>query len=383
MLCLCGGLAWALWPPSPSFAIGVEAPPEIRAGEAGELIVSIDRTRFPGPVRLRLDRLPPGLSAESDRLETKSRLATFPLRAALDAESDTRRAITIQAEANEIRRVIEVPIVVRPPEVSLPEGFERRAGSPLVEVAGLNCPGEIVRRFDDGTEVSFVLVARRRSPDPAPFYIMRDKVWNGLYRHFEEPPDPFVEVEGPGGIRMPGVPESGVDPEAVGRWPVLGVTAHRAHDFAHWLVSGGSPPRAGGGSTFSGRLPSASQWDRAAGFTDHPGDRLVSSGDEDRGIAINLDQPRPVGTSPGDVSPLGIRDMAGNGIEWTRDSLSRPGASLPLDGEAHDSMILRGHSYSDVEPFLPRHVEEAELGAWFADSASPEIGFRVVIEISP
>ena len=376
-LCLAGVLAWALWPAAPGFAIGAEPPAGLRAGEETDLVVAVDRTRFPGPVLLEIDRLPAGLSAEEDRVEATGRLASFRLRAALDAEPGPDRSLTIRAESRGISRTIEVPIAVEPAKVALPEGFERAPGSDLVDVGGLHVPRAVVRRFDDGTEAVFLLIDGHRRPDLDPFYILRDKVSNRLYREFETPPDPFRDIEVPGMISEPGLSDDGVDPDEVPDWPVLGVTAHRADEFASWLV--GDDP------IFAGRLPSASQWYKAAGFLDPPEEpRSTADLGEGGGIAIRLDHPRPVGTSPGDVAPTGARDMAGNGMEWTRDSLSHPGASLPLDDDhVHDKIIQLGHSFSHKEPFLPRHVEEDLLGGWFADVGSLHVGFRVVIEIRP
>ncbi|QDV33986.1 bifunctional serine/threonine-protein kinase/formylglycine-generating enzyme family protein [Tautonia plasticadhaerens] len=377
VLGLAGVLAWALWPPTPTFAIGAEPPAGLRAGTEADLIVSVDRTRFPGPVRLEIDGLPPGVSSDPDRVEATGRLASFRLRAALDADAGgPDRSLTIRAEAGGLSRTIEVPIVVEPPAIALPGGFERVAGSDLVDVGGLHVPRAITRRFDDGTEAVFLLIDGHRRPDLDPFYILRDKVSNRLYRQFGPPPDPFQDIEVPG-ISQPGLPNDGVDPDEVPDWPVLGVTAHRADDFAAWLV--------GDGPVFTGRLPSASQWYKAAGFLDAPGDPPTTADDrEGDGIAVRLSHPRPVGTSPGDVAPTGVRDTAGNGMEWTRDSHSHPGASLPLDDDhAHDKIIMLGHSFDDEEPFLPRHVEEDLLSGWFADAGSLDVGFRVVIEIRP
>src|SRR5262249_55718135 len=60
-------------------------------------------------------------------------------------------------------------------------------------------------------------------------------------------------------------------------------------------------------------------WEVAAGF-DPRTQRLALYpwGDEwsPGKVALSTDLPRPVANAPGDVSPLGARDMAGNVMEW-------------------------------------------------------------------
>jgi hypothetical protein len=76
-----------------------------------------------------------------------------------------------------------------------------------------------------------------------------------------------------------------------------------------------------------------------------------------------------------DLSPSGVRDLAGNGREWTRDN-------LPED----DTLaVLRGRSYTAAGPLTYAQLLEQRndpnlTPTQYHDKASPYTGFRVVID---
>ena len=90
-------------------------------------------------------------------------------------------------------------------------------------------------------------------------------------------------------------------------WPVLRVDIQEAHRCAEWL---------------GGALPSVEQWDKAAGrFESDRGVGPFESPFAAGEIAIGREKlgPLPVGSAVKDVCKFsGCRDMAGNGLEWTR-----------------------------------------------------------------
>jgi hypothetical protein len=126
------------------------------------------------------------------------------------------------------------------------------------------------------------------------------------------------------------------------------------------------------------------------------------------------------GAAKDDESHFGLRDMAGNGLEWTRrvaddGDLSRRDQEVPLrrprkpkDPENAENksewaayragmknlrekvVILRGRSVGMTSPFMFKHLND-ELdfpGARpylleFPEKTSTEVGFRVVIEFDP
>jgi serine/threonine protein kinase/formylglycine-generating enzyme required for sulfatase activity len=162
------------------------------------------------------------------------------------------------------------------------------------------------------------------------------------------------------------------------RWPVLRVDIQEAHRCAVWL---------------GGVLPSAEQWDKAAGrFEDDRGagpfeGPIVEPGDVNVGGGEN-GRPVPVGAAPKDVCRFsGCRDMAGNGLEWTRTLRQDGDASeyfgdLPRDKFA--TVPLRGRSYKDTEPLTYAYLEGTPVDLAFFQSRrialyDSLIGFRVAL----
>jgi hypothetical protein len=220
-----------------------------------------------------------------------------------------------------------------------------------------------------GLRIPFVLVPREQPDDPPTFYIMEDKVWNDLFRPFAEAHlDPKQTLWQLGGRR------DGADwpvGEAEGRLPVFRVTAEEAQRFAAWL---------------GGLLPTVRQWDRAAGYSRHKGKgpfREPPEGTPLPRVAVNRiqDGPMPAGAAEDDVSPLGVRDLAGNGREFTRNLAGDPGRTV-ADATEADRVILRGRLYTLSRPLwytdLDEQQEQPQMQSCRA--ASPYTGFRVVLE---
>jgi formylglycine-generating enzyme required for sulfatase activity len=271
--------------------------------------------------------------------------------------------------------------------------------------------------------VTFVLI-ERETEGSRPYYIMVDKVWNGLFEEFAaqhpeqvqwprwrlgariERDDPQrMEPEHLAWLNFHGIPSltrsltscAGLlHPYALphpgdvgagnGDLPALRVEMEDAYRFAKWL---------------GGTLPSVEQWDHAAGKDEkdagagpfrQPWDPAeqdaIAVGRRDKG-------PLPVGKASKDKSLLGCNDMAGNGLEWTRtllDDFEQPKyTGDPSKVKLTASVVLRGRRYSVPEPLrfedlgpegivlLPFHEvrRSSELGV--GKSLLPEIGFRVVL----
>ncbi len=239
------------------------------------------------------------------------------------------------------------------------EKLDEAGGRPLYERLVKNVGNE---------PVEFVRVRKRPgTDDPATFYLMENKVWVGLFRRFAE--------------ARPEEAKSSLWRKLAGqyqndRFPVLGVSVGEADRFARWL---------------GGRLPSMRQWNWAAGLDDNadPEKGPFRLPWETNEIAVGeRTQPVAVGTAAKDVSVFGVRDMAGNGREWTRNLVGYQVEEVPLPKPtARDRVLLRGWSFEERAPLLFKEMRAVpDSGEYLLDEESErasDIGFRVVIEIEP
>ena len=202
--------------------------------------------------------------------------------------------------------------------------------------------------------VRFHLIASGQGPRPVPpFYIMESKVWNELFRAGNMTPPAASERFGPDA-------------------PVTSITFAEANAFARQVLGG--------------KLPSADEWDLAAGLysvTNREEVTLPSGRPR-----IKLKQPAPaVGTDAGsDTNSFELRDMAGNGREWTRTLLLADNSpaeigSAPLTEKS--LIILRGRNYtlSRGLTFDILRYEQTNPQTQFADARSPYTSFRVIIPL--
>lgn len=231
-----------------------------------------------------------------------------------------------------------------------------------------------------GEEIPFTLIAPSDVVPDQPYYIMQNKVWNGLFAAAWKDPAYQKELAAlaanaewvtqdvwrKGGEKNE--EDLGIaDPNL----PVFRVTVTEAYCCARWL---------------GGQLPFREQWLKAAGkdgTEKRPTPAIPGCTD---GIAVGRFQkgPAPVGSSDCDISPYGIRDMAGNGMEWTRailDPIGNPFVPMPQPRRDIAVLIL-GASYTEAEPysFPETELDLLKTRSETYDRASPRIGFRVVIE---
>jgi serine/threonine protein kinase len=352
----------------------LEKPPEeLRVHTGSEIPVSIGvvRQHFDGPIRLVAD-VP---------------LRHVIVRAAEGREGDNSLTVSVRVDHGadpgkcriHLRTAEGIPRAETFLDLTilyLPANFEPVAAETERDSNSVEYYKRIRRRLGEREEVQFVLVPlggmseerRAGAVDPKTFYISRDKITRGQFGIFQE------------SKRI--VPESRWKSHAHDdvQMPVRDVTVEEAHAFAEWL---------------GGRLPTLVQSDKAAGRY-HPsrGEGPYKGswkGERTLRVAVDRRQPLPVGESADDESLYGCRDMAGNGLEWTRNVRTPggerlvpfPGARGPLQA----AVYLRGKRFTQKRPLTFEDLEEdlkvdPNLGAWPYDLPDPAISFRVVLEPS-
>jgi serine/threonine protein kinase len=229
------------------------------------------------------------------------------------------------------------------PGVVVPAGFKAASEEVVRDHAGRRFYRKIVVNRPGCPPAAFILIEQKTATDLPTYYIMETKVSCELFTHF--------------------------DNETKLAWndnksrPALGMTMDRAETVA---------------GQFGGHLPAKEQWDKAAGY----GNPQEWTGPERRNhVAVGIPRekgPRPMDDPSDDVSPLGVREMAGNGTEFTRDVIEE-------DGTKRELVVLRGKRYWAQRPLTYEELKEQQENrkieqTQFKDVASPDTGFRVVVE---
>jgi len=366
-------VAWKLVLPmlSPgTFVLDAPTTTTLHVGDQGTIPVRVTRHNFAGPVQVKILYDKDILGEDTIAGEDNS----VPVHVNLPAESVLgNRKIRIEATTDLGVETKDVDLTVAPlrtlPEPSPAGIFSPEAGSGIVNLSGVKKVRMYYKHIEcwvGAMPVRFVLVPYSgEGRDDRPFYIMEDKVSNRLYAQW---------------------PESKSGNLKDNDLPVLGVDYGPAYRFARWL---GGP---------AGFLPLTDQWDAAAGRFEGKGDGPFQGSLDDLqpdDVALKRKVPMPVGTAKKDIGWLGCRDMAGNGLEWTRnyrlvensvlEKIREEGTDLPKQA----TVILRGRDFHEPEPLLWEDIVIKPVFIPFFPSERKEYhnkellertGFRVVIQ---
>ena len=255
-----------------------------------------------------------------------------------------------------------------PPKPWVPQDCQIAPDAKLVSLGPNLFPSRIVCDRH-GSNVPFVLVPKHGSDDPSTFYIMENKVSNGLYEKFLE--STSGSVNGSTWKSAPAPP---------GRMARASTNCPRCILVAMMPVS--SPTGWGGGS-HNGRvgqsrrpLGRAKESGAIPGIMECAGTRRIAVGRKGQG-------PMAVGAAKDDVSVFGCHDMAGNGEEWTCTSKD---AAITLPLKTRDEsvgVLLRGQSYAADKPLSFSDLENPDFGTEFYYTDRLDIGFRVVFDQCP
>jgi serine/threonine protein kinase len=228
----------------------------------------------------------------------------------------------------------------------IPAGFKAASEEVGTDHLGRGFQRKIILERPGRPAVAFVLIEQKTADDLPTFYVMESKV---SYEQFAL----FAKAE-PNAVSGNWPPNA-----AKAALPALGVTLAEAEAMARWL---------------GGALPTARQWDKAAGFHDRQGREGPAKGLK---VAFNLrgKGPLSLGETGDDVSPLSVREMAGNGYELTRDQIEE-------DRTRRKLVVLRGQNYTASHPLRYADLEQQQQMplTQFVEVTSRFTGFRVVIE---
>ena len=194
----------------------------------------------------------------------------------------------------------------------------------------------------EATGLEFVLLRPLGPDDPPAFYMTTAKVSNeqeaALRTAAGLPPRPYGAGQG--------------------RLPALGLTAEDANKLAAQL---------------GGQLPTKEQWDRAAGYHQQAGRPGPSASPPIHAGVGRIDEgPLAVDdAADDDVTPEGVRDLSGDGTEFTRDRIG----AQPL-------VVLRGWSFAAPRPmtYADLQYQQKTPQVQYESAKSPYTGLRVVIE---
>lgn len=356
-------------------------PMALAAGEAGKLQVIVTRrNNVAGPVELNFEDVPTGVSISRGAIPENQQAADLDLMILPDAEPGAH-AIKLIALLDGQRQEATISLTVGPLCYRLPAGWKP------AKPEWTRCKDRIyynrILVAKANVEVPFLFIPENANPVTAPFYIMEDKVCFGLYKRFADAAANAKLLQH--ALRN----EPDFNP-GNSRYPVKGVVARDAYRFAQWLAGSRA------------NLPTLEQWDKAAGRydrdEDHPEGPFQGVWDrkaKDR-IAVDREKegPMEVGTANRDVSHFLVRDMAGNGREWTRSRVGKglepptpvDFATLPPPREKPDyefQLFLRGSNHTDSRPPLFKDfgdLREAGMLEFLDKSPNDLISFRVVVE---
>jgi hypothetical protein len=255
-----------------------------------------------------------------------------------------------------------LPVILAPPAPLLPPDCQPEEGSSMDG----RYYQRILHPLAGAAPVLFLLIPQNKPGEPSPFYIMRDKVSNGQFNVAAKDArmgEPLKEAAKAGLMAKWNTDGRGAPDQAA--LPVFSVTLPQARCFAQIL---------------GGELPTATQWDKAAGLFDGAKGPF-EPGKPPKGLVLAHNQgrvprPLPVGDPGGDESVFGCRDMADNGREWTATTNRGEVFNLPGGAKANDASRLRGGTFVGLEVFqFTDGGQSLPVG-----KEREDIGFRVVIE---
>ncbi len=318
----------------------------LQPGSARKVQLKVDRTGYQGALKVGFASLPAGVTLRDATIPADRTDLEVTVTVASNATPGTSTILVTvtpdkgQAQTANWEWKIEQATTL-PAERWLPGPAFSPLGDETSDIGGKKYYRRIQRKLNDQTSVIFCLI-----PAKQPFYLSQDKIWNEVYRLFAQ------ERQGAAGTSwvQGGIAGSSNAGNAGMKVPALRMTWTEAREAARWL---------------GGDLPSSQQLDLAL---------EREPGAQEGRIAVNrrTEGPAEVGSFSDDISKYGVRDLLGNGWEWTSTE------QMTEDGKSK-VVILRGQRYNASRPATP--ADGSNSFTCLPDHASPYIGFRVMIPL--
>lgn len=184
------------------------------------------------------------------------------------------------------------------------------------------------------------------------FYIDKTEVTRAQYKVYCDATGYPVPPDWTGGSYAAGEDE----------FPVTHVTLYEAAAFAAWAGK---------------RLPSEAEWEKAARGTDSREFPWGNNWDRSR-VVFNKKRFGKVAQFPGNASPYGALDMAGNVFEWTTSWYDAyPGAPIKFPEYGRELKVIRGGGFDGYEVVARTHYRSVT----YPGTRSEWIGFRCVKDV--
>ena len=234
--------------------------------------------------------------------------------------------------------------------ILIPEGEFKKGSSPedIRKLKKIFGERELYKNYPFDQEIPVKVVFLKA------FYIDRHEVTNEEYARF------IKDTNYPAPMNW----EFGKFPQGKGNFPVLYVSSTDAMKYASWAGK---------------RLPTEDEWEKASRGTDgrvypwgnsfDPYKSVTAESDLKflAGALCELGTANKVELAPGDVSPFGVHDMAGNVREWTATT----------DSADEDNAVVKGGAWVDLS-INARSAHREVLPLW---SVSHIVGFRCVKDV--
>jgi serine/threonine protein kinase len=402
ILALLGMFGWYL---VPRFDLLETEKIRLKAGEAVPFTIFVKRNHLSNPIQVSFSGVPQNVviakevgsdSAPSELKieETSVKVHAIALPDALPGEY----TIKVRARSGIWQQETDLTLTVETLKYFMPPGWRKAEDSKWRDADNRIFYDKIDLVRDKMDPVRFILIPGNTEPFIAPFYMMETKVWAGLYRAFQELYAKDVNHQWDDKWKKKDAKEILFNRND--QSPIFGVPPEDANEFAQWLAG----PK--------GRLPRIGQWDKAAGFyeANRAQGPFIGTFTRDARLDIavlwrkatdkeiinrdptTLARPRPVGEARDDISVFGIKDVAGNGLEFTCNVSTTDG-----DEELHkikrllkpvEIVHLRGWRYSEERPLffedLANSKDNPKPGDYDPDPSFRTIqfciSFRVVFE---